>query len=216
MHPRSDPGLVSRSPELRAAAVPNRIGAADGPLLAPLGERQAQPVTVGQVSPHRVAALLATEDRRFHHHPGVDPVRLAWAAFATLSGDIQGGSTPTQQLARNLFPRRVRHRRSPGRNLVLALMRREGALGEREVRRAMARPLEMRLRRLDGDAVHAPPVVRPVRPRGPPSAEMKEIDPSRGGRIIPTMPRLLIQRQAQAECAARRQTELLQTLAERG
>ncbi len=283
----------------RAAVVPSRIVAADGPLPDALGERRAQPVTLDQVSPHLVAALLATEDHRFHHHPGVDPVRLVRAALATLSGDIQGGSTLTQQLARNLFPRRVGHQRSLGRklrelvvalkieqafdkrqiltmylnqvqfryhvsgvelaarttfdkpaadleaqeaallvallkgpgyydplrwpqraqdrrNLVLALMRRAGALGELEARRAMARPLDLRLRRLDGDAVHAPPVGRPARPRVPPTADAKPIDPSHDGRIIPTLPNLLTQRRAQAEGAARRQTELLQTLAERG
>ncbi|MFZ2393645.1 penicillin-binding protein 1A, partial [Rhodoferax sp.] len=54
-----------------------------------------------------VNALIATEDRRFYQHHGIDLRRLAGAALSTLSGDLQGGSTITQQLARNLFPEEI-------------------------------------------------------------------------------------------------------------
>ena len=52
-----------------------------------------------------VDATLATEDRRFFLHPGVDPVAIARAVIQNLRGRevVSGGSTLTQQLARNLF-----------------------------------------------------------------------------------------------------------------
>ncbi|MEL6372574.1 MAG: PBP1A family penicillin-binding protein [Pseudomonadota bacterium] len=54
---------------------------------------------------HVIDAVVATEDRRFHSHFGVDPVGLTRAAFANLRAGryVQGGSTITQQLAKNLF-----------------------------------------------------------------------------------------------------------------
>ena len=66
---------------------------------------------------HLVDALLATEDRRFYAHPGIDARRLLGAAWSTLKGRRQGGSTITQQLARNLFPEAVGRERSLTRKL---------------------------------------------------------------------------------------------------
>lgn len=59
------------------------------------------------LSPHLVAALVATEDSRFYSHSGVDFISLARVAFKTvLMGQNQGGgSTISQQLAKNLYPR---------------------------------------------------------------------------------------------------------------
>src|SRR5262249_720161 len=50
-------------------------------------------------------AFVAIEDRRFYHHWGIDPRGLVRAAYRNLAhdGDLQGGSTLTQQLAKNLF-----------------------------------------------------------------------------------------------------------------
>ncbi|MDX1545955.1 MAG: PBP1A family penicillin-binding protein, partial [Rhodothermales bacterium] len=64
-------------------------------------------VGLSQVSPHVIAALIATEDHRFYDHGGVDYRRLAASTLHTLRGDRQGGSTLSMQLARNLFPERV-------------------------------------------------------------------------------------------------------------
>lgn len=64
-------------------------------------------VALEDVSEHVVDALIATEDHRFYQHPGVDPVRLLGAIIATMGGDRQGGSTITQQLARNMFPEEI-------------------------------------------------------------------------------------------------------------
>jgi penicillin-binding protein 1A len=60
-----------------------------------------------ELSPNIVNALIATEDIRFHKHSGIDPRGLARVAFKTvlLGHRSGGGSTITQQLAKNLFPR---------------------------------------------------------------------------------------------------------------
>jgi penicillin-binding protein 1A len=68
-----------------------------------MGGREAIPLS--RVSPHFIRAILATEDYRFPHHHGVDKVRTLKAMAITLlvPGKIQGASTITQQLAKNLF-----------------------------------------------------------------------------------------------------------------
>jgi penicillin-binding protein 1A len=62
-------------------------------------------VTLDQYPDYVVQAVLSTEDRRFYDHWGVDPVGLgrALTVNARSSGVVQGGSTLTQQLAKNLF-----------------------------------------------------------------------------------------------------------------
>ena len=61
--------------------------------------------TLDQFPPHLVQAVIAAEDRRFYEHHGIDPVGLmrATLANARASGIVQGGSTLTQQLAKNVF-----------------------------------------------------------------------------------------------------------------
>lgn len=63
-------------------------------------------VPLSAVSPHFVQALVAREDSRFFEHFGVDPIGIVRAALRnfTAGGVRQGGSTLTQQLARNSFP----------------------------------------------------------------------------------------------------------------
>lgn len=60
-----------------------------------------------EISPHVIDALIATEDHRFYTHHGIDFRRTAAAVLHTLAGDAQGGSTLTQQLARNLYPKEI-------------------------------------------------------------------------------------------------------------
>src|SRR6185295_15486889 len=60
-----------------------------------------------KIAPSVVQALIATEDHRFFAHHGIDPWRTAKALLSTLTGDLQGGSTITQQLARNLYPEEI-------------------------------------------------------------------------------------------------------------
>lgn len=64
-----------------------------------------RPVTLDQVPQHLQDAVIATEDVRFWHHPGVDPIGLFRAAFRNVraGGVTEGGSTLTQQLVKNYY-----------------------------------------------------------------------------------------------------------------
>lgn len=82
-----------------------RIVAADGRLLSNRGKMGGEAVSIHEL-PHFVpAAVLAIEDRRFYDHFGVDPIGIARAFVNnTIEGRITGGgSTITQQVAKNLF-----------------------------------------------------------------------------------------------------------------
>lgn len=107
----------------------------DAQAVAQASRGATEAVTLEQVSPTLVAALIATEDRRFHQHPGIDARRVAGALWATLRGDLQGGSTLTQQLARNLFPQQVGHRRTLLRKLreAAVALKIEQAYSKREI-----------------------------------------------------------------------------------
>lgn len=60
-------------------------------------------VKYSELSPSLVQALIATEDKRFKDHSGIDYFRTMTVVFHTMTGNKQGGSTITQQLALNLF-----------------------------------------------------------------------------------------------------------------
>ena len=78
-------------------------------------------VPVAQMPPYLVQAVLATEDRRFFDHYGIDPIGTARALTvnAGSSGVVQGGSTLTQQLAKNLF---LSNERTLGRKIKEAYL----------------------------------------------------------------------------------------------
>ena len=66
-------------------------------------------INYDQLSPHLVDAIIATEDARFYDHPGIDVqalLRVLFFRFLLGQEDAGGGSTITQQLAKNLFPRK--------------------------------------------------------------------------------------------------------------
>jgi penicillin-binding protein 1A len=86
---------------------PSVVLSADGKELAVFKRANRDWVKLADISPTAVAALLATEDHRFYHHNGIDPARTAKAIVNTLKGDRQGGSTLTQQLARNMYPEEI-------------------------------------------------------------------------------------------------------------
>ncbi len=92
--------------DIRKARVdaPAQVMSSDGKLLAEFKPSNREWVALADISPHMVDALIATEDHRFYEHHGLDWRRTAGAALHTFSGDRQGGSTITQQLARNLYP----------------------------------------------------------------------------------------------------------------
>ena len=78
----------------------------DGYLLGTYYIENRSDVHFNDLPPHLVQALLATEDIRFRKHAGVDIKALGRVAYGLVSGNHRGGgSTLTQQLAKNLFPR---------------------------------------------------------------------------------------------------------------
>lgn len=83
---------------------PAQLLSADGRLLAEYRWVNREWVPLDTIAPPVVDALIATEDHRFYDHFGLDWRRTASALVRTLGGDKQGGSTITQQLARNLYP----------------------------------------------------------------------------------------------------------------
>lgn len=86
---------------------PARILSADGQELAVFKRSHREWVGLSAIAPVVVDALIATEDHRFYGHFGIDVWRLGGAVLHTFSGDRQGGSTLTQQLARNLYPEEI-------------------------------------------------------------------------------------------------------------
>jgi penicillin-binding protein 1A len=97
-------------PAIQALEIPKRpptiqIVGYDGSVLATRGEMAGANVALKDLPPYLPKAFIAIEDRRFYSHYGVDPVGIMRAAVANIlhRGVSQGGSTLTQQLAKNLF-----------------------------------------------------------------------------------------------------------------
>ena len=99
------------------------ILADDGSTIATFGDLFGQPLTLKEMSPWLPKAVIATEDRRFYSHFGIDPIGLARAVFTDLrSGHlVQGGSTITQQLAKTVFLTPERSLSRKVREALLAL-----------------------------------------------------------------------------------------------
>jgi penicillin-binding protein 1A len=86
--------------------VRTEIYASDGALIGTLSREDRRIVPLHEVNPALVQAIVATEDRNFYRHWGVDPVGLVRALVHNVTnfgGPLHGGSTITQQLAWNLF-----------------------------------------------------------------------------------------------------------------
>src|SRR5262245_17337141 len=97
-------------PAIQSLEIPKRpptitITGIDGSILATRGEMAGSNVALKDLPPYLPKAFIAIEDRRFHSHFGIDPVGIARAAVTNVMhrGVSQGGSTLTQQLAKNLF-----------------------------------------------------------------------------------------------------------------
>jgi penicillin-binding protein 1A len=97
-------------PPLQALEIPKRpptiqIVGLDGSVLATRGEMAGANVSLKDLPPYLPQAFIAIEDRRFYSHYGVDPLGILRAAVTNIlhHGVSQGGSTLTQQLAKNLF-----------------------------------------------------------------------------------------------------------------
>jgi penicillin-binding protein 1A len=118
--------LVVTTPDVDAlkeasTARPSTILSADGELIGRFASAYQAPVALADVAPVVVQALIATEDHRFYEHHGLDPRRIVGSAWKTLQGDLQGASTLTQQLARNLFPQAIGSSRNLNRKLREAI-----------------------------------------------------------------------------------------------
>jgi penicillin-binding protein 1A len=82
------------------------VYASDGTVLGSIpAERNSQPIALQDMSPYIGSATIAIEDRRFYEHGGIDVAGIARALLADVRAGkvVQGGSTITQQLVRNLF-----------------------------------------------------------------------------------------------------------------
>lgn len=97
--------------------------AADGSVIARQGDVYGRAVQMQDVPPFLVQAIIAVEDRRFFRHSGFDPWAVLRAAYVNARyGEIrQGGSTLTQQLAKNLFLDSSRTLRRKVQELLIAL-----------------------------------------------------------------------------------------------
>ncbi len=120
-------------PDVEGSLAPSRrptiwILDAKGGELAAVGDLYGIPIKLSDIPPALPQAVLATEDRRFYDHFGVDLIGLARAMFANLRAGriVQGGSTITQQVAKNLFlsPERTYKRKIQEVMLALWLERR--------------------------------------------------------------------------------------------
>ena len=104
--PRLPPQRITK---IQAQSKPVDHVTLDAPLLTAMmtGSREKRRrVALDIIPPRMREAVLAIEDRRFYYHPGVDPIRMVGAMFTNMFGDrpyLVGGSTITQQLARNFF-----------------------------------------------------------------------------------------------------------------
>jgi penicillin-binding protein 1A len=97
-------------PPIQALEIPKRpptieIVGLDGSMLAQRGDMAGANISLKDVPSYLPNAFIAIEDRRFYSHYGIDPIGIARAVVANLlhRGVSQGGSTLTQQLAKNLF-----------------------------------------------------------------------------------------------------------------
>ena len=119
---------VSTLPPIQSLEVPKRpptveIVGLDGRPLTMRGEMSGTDVPIKELPPYLPRAFVAIEDRRFYSHFGVDPIGLLRAVAANVlrRGVSQGGSTITQQLAKNLFLTQERTLWRKMQELVLAL-----------------------------------------------------------------------------------------------
>jgi penicillin-binding protein 1A len=86
--------------------VPLRVYASDGKLIAAFGETKRTPIRIQDVPLKVKQAFLAAEDADFYSHSGIDVggiFRAVWLVITTGSKHVAGGSTITQQVARNFF-----------------------------------------------------------------------------------------------------------------
>ena len=119
---------ASQLPPIDQLAVPKRppniaILADDGSLIANRGDTGGAAVRLSELPPYLPKAFVAIEDRRFYSHFGIDPIGVARALIRDVvgRGGMEGGSTLTQQLAKNLFLTQERSLSRKIQEAILAL-----------------------------------------------------------------------------------------------
>lgn len=94
-----------------------------GRLIASIFQENRVEVPLAQVNPYMQKAIIAVEDARFYRHFGIDPVGLVRAVYTNIQARrvVEGGSTITQQLAKNLYLTQERTVLRKIREVILAL-----------------------------------------------------------------------------------------------
>ncbi len=103
---------TSKDINMPAQHVASEVYTADSVLIGRYFKEDRSPVPYDSISPNVIHALIATEDIRFFRHHGVDFWAIFSSIVSTAQGDRRGGSTITQQLAKNLY--RTRYNQSAG------------------------------------------------------------------------------------------------------
>lgn len=100
-----------------------RVHAADGTVIVSLGPSYGEWLPYERIPQNMIDAMIAVEDRRFYMHPGVDPIGIVRSAWVRLQRGrwAQGGSTITQQIARNIFLTNTRTFGRKFREMLLAM-----------------------------------------------------------------------------------------------
>ena len=100
-----------------------RVHAADGTVIVSLGPSYGEWLPFDRIPPVMTDAMVSVEDRRFYMHPGVDPIGIVRSAWVRLQRGhwAQGGSTITQQLARNIFLTNTRTFGRKFREMIIAM-----------------------------------------------------------------------------------------------
>lgn len=120
------------NPDLQLATI---AYTADGQELARYAYENRSSVAYEDISPNVINALIATEDHRFYNHWGIDLFRFFVSAVKTVMGDVQGGSTITMQLARNLYNKEIGKQQTISRKLkeMLTAVQLERRYTKREI-----------------------------------------------------------------------------------
>ena len=100
-----------------------RVRAADGTVIQSLGPSFGRWLTINELPSEMKDAMVAVEDRRYYMHPGVDPIGITRSFYvrAVEGRWTQGGSTITQQLARNVYLNNNKEFGRKMREIILAL-----------------------------------------------------------------------------------------------
>ena len=112
-------------PELQSS--PNgqmiRVHAADGTVIVSLGPSYGEWIPYDRIPQNMIDAMIAVEDRRYYMHIGVDPIGITRSAWVRVQRGhwAQGGSTITQQIARNIFLTNTRTFGRKFREMLLAM-----------------------------------------------------------------------------------------------